>query len=103
MARRAVLDPAMHRTQLIIPFSPRLHGRFYVRAWSQFPCSFPTTFTYHAHFCTVRSQKSVGLVGGTPTYHPIEAFQPPDSAARTYQYSPDGRLFALAVPSGCVD
>ncbi|KAF8256983.1 eukaryotic translation initiation factor eIF2A-domain-containing protein [Lactarius quietus] len=48
----------------------------------------------------LRTQKSVGLVGGTPTYQPIGAFQPPDSAARTYQYSPDGRLFALAVPSG---
>lgn len=47
-----------------------------------------------------RAQKSVGLVGGTPTYDPIGAFQAPDSMARTYQYSPDGRLFALAVPSG---
>lgn len=47
-----------------------------------------------------RTQKSVGLIGGTPTYDPIEAFQAPDSTARTYQYSPDGRFFALAVPSG---
>ncbi|KAI9451986.1 eukaryotic translation initiation factor eIF2A-domain-containing protein [Lactarius psammicola] len=47
-----------------------------------------------------RTQKSVGLVGGTPTYDPIGAFQAPESTARTYQYSPDGRFFALAVPSG---
>jgi len=46
-----------------------------------------------------RAQKSVGLVGGS-TYEPIEAFQAPDASARTYQYSSDGRLFALAVPSG---
>jgi hypothetical protein len=50
----------------------------------------------------VRSQRSVGLVGGSPTYDLVEAFQAPGTAARTYQYSPDGRLFALAVPSGCV-
>ena len=50
----------------------------------------------------VRAQKSVGLVGGPPTYDLVEAFQAPDATARTYQYSPDGRLFALAVPSGCV-
>lgn len=50
----------------------------------------------------VRSQRSVGLVGGSPTYDLVEAFQAPGATARTYQYSPDGRLFALAVPSGCV-
>lgn len=33
------------------------------------------------------------------TYDRFEAFQAPDTAARTYQYSPDGRLFALAVSS----
>ncbi|KAI0294651.1 eukaryotic translation initiation factor eIF2A-domain-containing protein [Multifurca ochricompacta] len=47
-----------------------------------------------------RAQKFIGLVSGTPTYTPIEAFQAPDAVARMYQYSPDGRLFALAVPSG---
>ena len=51
----------------------------------------------------VRAQRSVGLVRGSPTYDPIEAFQAPDTTTRTYQYSPDGRLFALAVPSGCVE
>jgi hypothetical protein len=51
---------------------------------------------------SVRAQKSVGLVGGSPTYDLIEGFEAPDATARTYQYSPDGRLFALAVPSGCV-
>jgi hypothetical protein len=51
----------------------------------------------------VRAQRSVGLVSGSPAYDPIEAFEAPDSTSRTYQYSPDGRLFALAVPSGCVE
>jgi hypothetical protein len=51
----------------------------------------------------VRAQKSVGLVGGSPTYDLVENFQAPDETARTYQYSPDGRLFALALPSWCVD
>ncbi|EIN07884.1 translation initiation factor eIF-2A [Punctularia strigosozonata HHB-11173 SS5] len=47
-----------------------------------------------------RAQKSLGLVGGTPDYAPLEAFKAPESAARTYQYSSDGRLFALALPEG---
>lgn len=47
-----------------------------------------------------RAQRSVGLVSGSPTFDPIEAFQALDTTARTYQYSPDGRHFALAVPSG---
>ncbi|KZT11167.1 translation initiation factor eIF-2A [Laetiporus sulphureus 93-53] len=47
-----------------------------------------------------RAQKSLGLVGGTPNYEPIDSFQGPDDPARTYKYSPDGRLFAYAVPSG---
>ncbi|KAH9173058.1 translation initiation factor eIF-2A [Lactarius sanguifluus] len=72
--------------------------------WAHFPRSILTTLffpcTNHRLFFAVRTQKSVGLVGGTPTYDPIEAFQAPDSTARTYQYSPDGRFFALAVPSG---
>ena len=59
-------------------------------------------YTNHGPFSAVRTQKSVGLVGGTPTYDPIGAFQVPDTSARTYQYSPDGRFFAVAVPSGCV-
>jgi hypothetical protein len=54
-------------------------------------------------YIVVRSQRSVGLVGGSPTYDLVEAFQAPDAPARTYEYSPDGRLFALAVPSGCVN
>ena len=67
---------------------------------------FSTFFTFLLLFTdfylVVRSQRSVGLVGGLPTYDLVEAFQAPDAPARTYQYSPDGRLFALAVPSGCV-
>ncbi|OCH86207.1 translation initiation factor eIF-2A [Obba rivulosa] len=47
-----------------------------------------------------RAQKSLGLVGGTPNYDPLDSFQGPDVPARTYQYSPDGRLFAYAVPTG---
>ncbi|CDO71931.1 hypothetical protein BN946_scf184940.g78 [Trametes cinnabarina] len=47
-----------------------------------------------------RAQKSIGLVGGTPNYDPIDSFQPPDVPARTFKYSPDGRLFAYAIPTG---
>lgn len=47
-----------------------------------------------------RAQKSLGLVGGTPSYEPIESFQGPDVPARTYQYSSDGRLFAYTIPTG---
>jgi hypothetical protein len=64
---------------------------------------FPTFFTFllFTDFClVVRSQRSIGLVGGSPTYDLVEAFQAPGAPARTYQYSPDGRLFALAFPSG---
>ena len=49
----------------------------------------------------VRAQKSLGLIGGTPTYDPLDSFEGPDVAARTYKYSSDGRLFAYAVPT-CV-
>ncbi|KAG2128803.1 eukaryotic translation initiation factor eIF2A-domain-containing protein [Suillus cothurnatus] len=45
------------------------------------------------------AQKSMGLLGGTPTYMPIEGFAVPDVPARTYHYSPDGRLFAYALPT----
>lgn len=48
----------------------------------------------------VRAQKSLGLIGGTPNYLPIEGFQGPDVPARTYQYSADGRLFAYGLPTG---
>lgn len=47
-----------------------------------------------------RAQKSLGLVGGSPNYDPLENFQGPDVPARTYQYSSDGRLFAYAIPTG---
>jgi hypothetical protein len=50
--------------------------------------------------CADRAQKSLGLVGGSPNYAPVDGFVPPEATARTYQYSPDGRLFAVAVPSG---
>ncbi|CCM04562.1 uncharacterized protein FIBRA_06743 [Fibroporia radiculosa] len=48
-----------------------------------------------------RGQKVLGLVGGTPNYESLDGFQVPDVPARTYRYSPDGRLYAYAVPS-CV-
>jgi translation initiation factor 2A len=60
------------------------------------------SFLFTDFSLVVRSQRSVGLVGGSPTYDLVEAFQAPDATTRTYRYSPDGRLFALAVPSGCV-
>ncbi|EJF56310.1 translation initiation factor eIF-2A [Dichomitus squalens] len=47
-----------------------------------------------------RAQKSFGLVGGTPNYDSIDSFQAPEVPARTYQYSPDGRLLAYAIPTG---
>ncbi|KAI0781547.1 translation initiation factor eIF-2A [Trametes elegans] len=47
-----------------------------------------------------RAQKSIGLVGGTPNYDPIDSFQAPDVPARTFKYSSDGRLFAYAIPTG---
>ena len=66
------------------------------------PIFFTFSLLFTDFYLVVRSQRSVGLVGGPPTYDLVEAFQAPDAPARTYQYSPDGRLFALAVPSGCV-
>ncbi|KDQ59846.1 hypothetical protein JAAARDRAFT_126728 [Jaapia argillacea MUCL 33604] len=49
-----------------------------------------------------RAQKSLGLVNGSPNYDPVEAFQAqaPEGPSRLYQYSADGRLFALAIPTG---
>ncbi|KZP12880.1 translation initiation factor eIF-2A [Athelia psychrophila] len=47
-----------------------------------------------------RAQKSLGLVGGTPTYLPVEGFASPDVPGRTYHYSADGRLYAYALPTG---
>ncbi|KAK7040360.1 hypothetical protein VNI00_009830 [Paramarasmius palmivorus] len=46
-----------------------------------------------------RAQKSIGLVGGSPDYKPVEGFVAPDATARTYNYSADGRLYAYALPS----
>lgn len=70
------------------------------------PLSYPFSlrfFLFTDFGLVVRSQRFVGLVGGSPTYDLVEAFQAPDASTRTYRYSPDGRLFALAVPSGCVN
>jgi len=51
-------------------------------------------------FFPVRAQKRLGLVGGTPSYDPLDSFQAPDVPARAYKYSSDGRLFAFTLPSG---
>lgn len=51
-------------------------------------------------FFSVRSQKQLGLIGGLPSYEPMEGFQKPEATARTYVYSPDGKLLAYAIPSG---
>ncbi|KAG9007380.1 hypothetical protein FRB94_014407 [Tulasnella sp. JGI-2019a] len=48
-----------------------------------------------------RAQKSLGLVGGTPHYETAEGFAQPEHTARLYKYTPDGRLFAIALPN-CV-
>ena len=53
-------------------------------------------------FSAVRSQKQLDLVGGGPSYEPLDGFERPDATARTYQHSPDGALFAYAVPAGYV-
>ncbi|KAF8985258.1 eukaryotic translation initiation factor eIF2A-domain-containing protein [Cyathus striatus] len=46
-----------------------------------------------------RAQKTLGLVGGSPDYIPIQGFEAPDVPARTYVYSADGRFFAYALPN----
>lgn len=45
-----------------------------------------------------RSQRSIGLVGGAPDYESSKGFEAPAATARTYVYSPDGRLFAYVLP-----
>ncbi|KAG9016368.1 hypothetical protein FRB90_003118 [Tulasnella sp. 427] len=50
---------------------------------------------------SVRAQKSLGLVGGAPDYNVLEGYPPPEATARTYKYTSDGKLFAVALPS-CV-
>jgi len=47
-----------------------------------------------------RAQKSLGLMAGSPAYSPLDNFPAPEATARTYKYSDDGRLFAVALPSG---
>ncbi|KAH6899207.1 eukaryotic translation initiation factor 2A [Coprinopsis sp. MPI-PUGE-AT-0042] len=46
-----------------------------------------------------RAQKSLGLVGGSPDYVPVAGFENPDTAAKTYAYSADGRLYGYALPN----
>ncbi|KAF5387019.1 hypothetical protein D9615_002066 [Tricholomella constricta] len=46
-----------------------------------------------------RAQKSLGLVNGTPEYDLVPGFTAPDVPARTFHYSADGRLYAIALPT----
>ncbi|KZV68091.1 translation initiation factor eIF-2A [Peniophora sp. CONT] len=45
-----------------------------------------------------RAQKSTGLVSGAPSYSAVDGFEAPSVPTRTFTYSPDGRLFAIALP-----
>jgi hypothetical protein len=72
-------------------------GKFHVFS------AFSTFHQFTDFYLVVRSQKSVGLVGGSPTYDIVEVYQSPGATAGTYQYNPDGMLFALAMPPGCVE
>lgn len=47
---------------------------------------------------SVRAQKSLGLIGGSPSYEVVKGFEPPEATARMYTYSPDGRLYAYVLP-----
>ncbi|KAH8114226.1 translation initiation factor eIF-2A [Phellopilus nigrolimitatus] len=48
-----------------------------------------------------RSQKTLGLVGGSPDYESVKGFEAPTTTSRMYNYSPDGRLYAYVLPE-CV-
>lgn len=67
----------------------------------QYACMYPpTAFNKFLTFlATVRAQKALGLVNGSPDYAPVSAFAAPDASARTYTYSADGRLYAYALPT----
>ena len=50
-------------------------------------------------FSSVRAQKALGLVNGTPDYTEVSGFVVPDVPARIQNYSSDGRLYAYALPA----
>ena len=50
-------------------------------------------------FLSVRAQKALGLVNGTPDYNDVSGFVVPDVPARIQNYSSDGRLYAYALPT----
>ena len=50
-------------------------------------------------FVSVRAQKALGLVNGTPDYTEVSGFVVPDVPARIQNYSSDGRLYAYALPA----
>ena len=50
-------------------------------------------------FFSVRAQKALGLVNGTPDYTEVSGFVVPDVPARIQSYSSDGRLYAYALPA----
>ncbi|KAG8906244.1 hypothetical protein FRB99_007306 [Tulasnella sp. 403] len=81
--------------KLLYPWPPRSsthvrRSRSYLKAPAR-----PTIFVLD------RAQKSLGLVSGTPDYRSAEGFTQPDATARTYKYTQDGKLFAIALPT-CV-
>ncbi|EJU05921.1 eukaryotic translation initiation factor 2A [Dacryopinax primogenitus] len=48
-----------------------------------------------------RAQKTMGMLGGSPTYNELENFPKPEGTSRMFQYTQDGRFFAHALPK-CV-
>ena len=58
-----------------------------------------TDHLFFLYIFSVRAQKSLGLVSGSPEYAPVPGFVTPDITARTSRYSDDGRLYAYALPA----
>lgn len=52
-------------------------------------------------FAADRSQKSIGLLTGSPSFAPVEGFDKEEAdgsnATRVFKYSPDGRRVAMAM------
>ena len=44
-----------------------------------------------------RASKSIGLNTGTPSFAPVAGFEQVTGPTRTFQYSPDGSMFAAAM------
>jgi hypothetical protein len=70
----------------------------------QYACEWPTSAdrafqAINSSFLSVRAQKALGLVNGTPDYNEVSGFVVPDVPARIQNYSADGRLYAYALPA----